>query len=365
MKTIVFIYPYLTSYILPVLLGMAENKNIKLHVIFGVLPSKQGFGKHRPFEHPNISWIQVDEKHPFGNRFGMYQVGILFHIIKIKPDSILTWADPRHLSFWGILLLGRILKIRVYARGHGLFKKIKVGFFHKIMYRIILALSYRYICYTQGVKDSLLPLTQQKNKLVVDYNTLYNDAPVYPEEKTGQEKGIFYIGRVRSGCGVDALIQSVAQLNQKENLKIELHIIGDGPLGNFLVEKAKEFSWIKYYGKVFDQKKISDISRKCRLGCVPGFMGLNVVHMMSLSLPIITHSQLHLHMGPEPEYIQNNVNGWLMNRSDNIDELTRKIYTVWAIKKHDIQRMQSDAYATYELLSTPPFHERLLQIIGA
>ena len=297
MKTFLFIYPYLTSYILPVLQGIAESGRVQLHVVSGDSPSGLGFGAHLPFEHLNVRWIQVEEKCLLGNRLGMYQQGVLTHLIKTKPDVVLIWANPRYLSFWGILILGRMLRMQVYARGHGLFKKKKAGFFHRTMYRAIIALSYRYVCYTQEVKDSLLQLTQQKNKLVVDYNTLYNDSPVCPEEKTGQEKGIFYIGRMRSGCGVEALIQSVVQLNQKENLKIELHIIGDGPIRNFLVEKAKEFSWIKYYGKVFDQKKISDISRQCRLGCVPGFMGLNAVHMLSLSLPVVTHGDLSKHMG--------------------------------------------------------------------
>ena len=75
MKRVVFIYPYLTSYILPALQGMAESGRIQLDVIYAPFPSRQGFGEHLPFEHPNVSWIQVEERCLFGNLCGMYQKG--------------------------------------------------------------------------------------------------------------------------------------------------------------------------------------------------------------------------------------------------------------------------------------------------
>jgi glycosyltransferase involved in cell wall biosynthesis len=186
---------------------------------------------------------------------------------------------------------------------------------------------------------------------------------VAPNRKTGEEKGIFYIGRVRPGCGVEILIQAVEQLNQHYGLNIELHIIGDGPLGDYLREKGSEFSWLRYHGKIFDQKRISDISLKCRFGCVPGFMGLNVVHMMSLSLPIVTHGKLNQHMGPEPEYIQHKKNGWLLERANDEKSLENALRGLWLISEEEAKIMQENAYKTYERLSNPPYHERLLRIL--
>jgi hypothetical protein len=255
------------------------------------------------------------------------------------------------------------LGIPVYARGHGLFKKKKVGLINKKMYKVILDLSHRYICYTPKVKASLVPLAKREDKLVVDYNTIYNEHPVAPHEKTGREKGIFYISRVRSGCGLDVLIQAVEQLYQQDGLNITSHVIGDGPLTGFLREKAARLPWLHYYGSIFDQKKISEISRQCRLGCVPGFMGLNVVHMLSLSLPVVTHAQLDQHMGPEPEYIQHKVNGWLMEKPNNVASLVETLRELWLMPVDKFKILQENAYKTYEKLSNPPFHERLLQIL--
>jgi len=365
MRHIVFIYPYLTSYILPALRGMAESGRVKLDVIYGPLPSGQGFGAHSPFKHPNIRWIQIEEIHPFGKRVGMYQKGLLHHIYQTHPDAILIWANARYLSFWGVLMLGRMLGIPVYPRGHGLVKKKKVGILYRLMYKVILKLSHKYMCYVPSVKESLKPLTKNEEKLVVDYNTLYNGYPVLPDSKSGAESGIFYIGRVRPGCGVDLLVGIVNRLNSGEGFAIKLHIIGDGPLGEFLHQQAALFPWITYYGKEFDQKRISQISKHCRVGCVPGFMGLNVVHMMSLSLPVVSHNRLQEHMGPEPEYIQHGINGWLFNKEHEEQSLENAIRQIWRMPADKLKVTQENAFETYKKLSNPPFHERLLQILEA
>lgn len=363
MKKTTFIYPYLTSYILPVLRGMADSGLVQLDVIYSPPPQGAGYGNHVPFEHPNVSWVQVDEKHPFGNYFGMLQTGILGYLIKTRPDTILLWANPRYLSFWGVLVLGRILGIRIYARGHGLYKKKKISFLQKAIYKTILALSYRYVCYTLGVRDSLLSFVSEENKLIVDYNTLYNDYPVVPSQKNGNEKGVLYIGRVRPGCGIETLIQSIARLNLQEDFKIELHIIGDGPLKDFLVEQAEKFSWIRYYGKIFEQKEIATISHACRMGCIPGIAGLNIVHMLSLSLPILTYSEALWDKGPEHDYIQNQTNGWLDKKPKDVILLAETLCQLWKKTPQEIQSMQEGAFHTYEQLSTPPYHERLLKIM--
>ncbi len=363
MKRITLIYPVLTSYILPVIHGIAESERVQMNILYSPALQGEGFGEHLPFEHPNLRWIELEEWQPFGKVFALHQKGLLTHVLRERPDAVLIWANPRYISFWGMLILGKMLKIPVYPRGHGLFKKKRVGIFYKIMYKTILKLSYKYICYTPKVKESLLPYTDQPEKLVADCNTLYNDYPVLPEEKTGRENGVFYIGRVRSGCGADILIQAIKYLNHQENLGIELHIIGDGPLGLFLKEQALEFSWLHYYGKIYDQKRISDISRNCRLGCVPGFMGLNVVHMMSLSLPVVTHVQLNQHMGPEPEYIRHKENGWLVDKPNMVASIIDALRDMWFMPPEEFKKITNNAYQKYIGLSEPSYHERLLNIL--
>jgi len=365
LKHVVFVYPVLTSYILPVLYNIAQSGRLSLDIIYGKTPSGEGLGEHLPFTHPNAHWIQVEARSSFGEKIGIHQKGILGYLIKTRPDAVWIGANPRSISFWGVLIVGRLLGIQVYARGHGLFKKEHVGIHYRLMYKIILLLSQTYVCYTPLVQKSLMPLIKDHKKLVVDFNTMHNQYPVSPEEKTGKEGGIFYIGRVRSGCGVNVLIETVLHLNQKYNLGIELHIIGDGPLGSYIRQQTQKYPWLHYYGEVYDQKLISEISRSCRLGCVPGFMGLNVVHMMSLSLPVLTHRQLPQHVGPEPEYIQDKINGWFIENPNDGALLAAALKELWQTPGEKINLIQANAYQTYGKLNIPPFHERLLQILGA
>ena len=90
MKKVCFIYPHITSYILPLLRGMAEG--CKLDVVYSPAPIKAGFGEHKLFNHPNITWTKLRTIFPFGKYFGMYQMGIIIHILKFRPDIIVILA---------------------------------------------------------------------------------------------------------------------------------------------------------------------------------------------------------------------------------------------------------------------------------
>jgi len=340
---------------------MAEG--CKLDVVYSPAPIKAGFGEHKLFNHPNITWTKLRTIFPFGKYFGMYQMGIIIHILKFRPDIIVIFSNPRYLSFWFILFLGKILKIEVYPRGHGLVKKKKPSKLIKLVYRIIIGLSTKYLCYTVSVKDSLSNIAKEE-LLLVDNNTLYNSLPVIPKEKTGCESGIFFIGRLRERCGVEELINAISILRLQRRNNIELHIIGDGPLSDIVVSKTLENQWIHYYGQIFDDSKINEISKMCRIGCYPGDMGLSAVHMFSLSLPPVTHNFMHEHMGPEPSYIQDGKNGFFYSPKLDITALVGTLSNIWSLPPEEIYTIQKNAYLTFVHLSTPPFHTRILRNIN-
>ena len=78
------------------------------------------------------------------------------------------------------------------------------------MYWSIRKFSTKYICYTQSVKESLLSIFPNEDYLAVDNNTIYNPYSVQPMAKTGREKGILFIGRLRQNCGIELLIKTVS-----------------------------------------------------------------------------------------------------------------------------------------------------------
>ena len=360
MKKVCFIYPHITSYVLPLIYGMAES--CKLDVVYGSAPLEEGFGKHDIFVHPNVSWTELKTISPFGKYFGMYQRGIITHIFKNRPNAIVFFGNPRYISFWFVLIIGKILKIEVYPSGHGLFKKKKPSILIKLMYRIIIALSTKYLCYTESVKKSLASVGNE-GSLLVDNNTLYNSAPILPAEKNGNEPDVFFIGRLRSRCGIEELIDAI-RIMRSRNKNIDLHIIGDGPLSNLVISRAESNPWVHYHGQLFEDSQIREVSRSCRIGCYPGDMGLSVVHMLSLCLPPVTHNSMNEHMGPEPSYIQDGINGFFYSPKLNITALVDTLFRIWNLPTEQIRTVQKAAYSTYTDLSTPPLHRRILQNIN-
>lgn len=362
MKRLIFIYPYVTSYILPILREMAESNRVKIYFVGSHLPNNLGFGEYTKFNHENMEWIELEEFDPFGDTVGQYQKGILKVISKNSPDAVLIWSNPRFISFWAVLIYCHLKGIPVYPRGHGLVKKKRIDLLHRIMYQAILGLSTKYICYTANARNTLMKFVKNENKLVVDNNSLINQQPCNPSKKSGKEDGILYLGRIRDDCGVGVLIDAAAAINMNLERKISLHIIGDGPLSSVVTEAAQKYPWLHYYGKLYDESKINEISRECRFGCVPGFMGLNIVHMFSLSLPVITHGVLYKH-GPEAEYIRHLENGFLFDVPNDLIRLKSALYQVWSLSPDEMRKLQYQAFNTYIDLNTPPFFARMLDIM--
>jgi glycosyltransferase involved in cell wall biosynthesis len=127
------------------------------------------------------------------------------------------------------------------------------------------------------------------------------------------------------------------------------------------LKRENKYDWITFYGAIYDNEKISDISRKCILACYPGDAGLSVLHYMSLSLPVVVHGDLRKHMGPEVSYVENDINGIFFERYNqkSLEENLKKILN----DKDKLLEMQKNAFERYKLIVDPSLSERLLKII--
>jgi glycosyltransferase involved in cell wall biosynthesis len=191
---------------------------------------------------------------------------------------------------------------------------------------------------------------------------LNNAFPITPEQKSGNEKGILFIGRLRSGCHLELLISTVRRLHNLGYSSITLHIIGDGPQAEHIQQMANGADWINFHGEIYSQELVSNISRKCMFGCYPGNAGLSIVHMMSLSLPPITHDDLQAHEGPEPSYISSGTNGLLFDSNNPEDGLLCALQAVINQPEY-LKNLQTNAYASYERLTDPSLALRFINIV--
>ena len=141
-----------------------------------------------------------------------------------------------------------------------------------------------------------------------------------------------------------------------------LHVIGAGEEAARLRDEVRNCPWVMLHGELYDAEKIREVSLDCFLGCYPGDAGLSVVHLMSLSLPVVTHDDLRAH-GPEPSFIRDGVSGILYDHADAEPSLYRAVRSL-ASDPVKVAEMQQNAFADYQSLANPSLAERLWRIIG-
>ncbi len=297
-----------------------------------------------------------------GKRKKLYfQKGIVFSIIKDRPTAIYLTADFRAIHYYLLLLLAKILGLPIFAHGQGLYDKPNPNVIYKILFKFTIKLSSQYICYTQSVYDSLIAIGIPKNKLSVMDNTILNHYPIQPKEKNILSNKILYIGRLRNGSNLKLLFDAMRILKE-ENIEVTLDVIGDGEKRVEFEEYAKKIDIdVNFLGAIYDDKIISELSKDCKIGVYPGDAGLSIVHYMSLSLVPIVHSQLSKHMGPEPSYIENKINGVLFER-ENIASLVKSMKIV--LQNDELrEKIAQHAYTSYTQLSDPSMAEKFIKIV--
>jgi glycosyltransferase involved in cell wall biosynthesis len=358
-KRVCVVQPILSNYSLPVFLELAEHCGVDL--FFSLAAKDSGFGAVALPPAPNIRYFPVATLKPFGDRLAMFQRGLLGYIFRQRPDAIFLSANPRELSFWCAVLCGWFLGIPVYAHGHGPLKKKRISAVYRTAMQSLLRLVRSYICYAPIVRESFLRHGFDETKLTVAHNSLISPFPVRPEEKTGNEQGILFVGRLRKNNGLPMLIRVMKKIRETDRLPLLLHVIGAGEDEARLRELARGCPWISFHGEVYDFRKIREVSLDCFLGCYPGNAGLSVVHLMSLSLPVVTHDDLHAH-GPEPSFIRDGVSGWLYDHADPEPSLYRALRSL-ACDPAKVAQMQQAAFADYQSLADPSLAERLWAIL--
>jgi len=354
-----FIQPQLTEYRMGLYEGLARRCD--LTVLYSPPESARGFGSLRPRPVKGLTYQEIRTFRPVGKRIGLLQAGAVWEVIRRRPDAIIIFGNPWYASFWLTLLVGRLLGIAVLVHGHGLFKHPEAGRVRRWTYRVILVLAARYICYADIVRQSLEDVGLPSRKLAVADNSQQNSHPVPPVEKKGNEPGVLFVGRLRSGSGVGQLVRAVERLRENGH-PVTLHVIGDGEELEVLSALARDRPWVVLHGAVYDDATVADISRSCALGCYPGRAGLSVVHLMSLSLPPVVASNLAWHQGPEPSYVVDGWNGYLFDPAnpDGVFEALARAFS----NRATLHRTQVNAFETYQRLTSPPLAERIWSIVA-
>lgn len=346
MRRVLIVQPVLTSYRVPLFDAM-PNELIEIHVYAEL---SKGYGcdvntlASSKFHFVRSKW----------RRFGCFRFPRLsFYSEYFGADILLHFADFKYFSLIFSLFVSRAFNKPIFLHGQGGVKS-SGGVFAKVVYNLAVLLSSGYIAYTEysanHLRELLLPAL--KKKVSVADNTLYLPCQNSFEPTS---KDLFFVGRLRDSNGIELLLSAALERG------VQVHVVGDGE-SHFIKSLLERFSNLSYHGAIFDICDHIPIAKKCMAGVYAGDAGLSVVHYMSLGLPVVVHSDVSRHMGPEPSYIIDGFNGLLFERGnkESLSLCLARLTTDAALRT----RLSKGALNTFSKLNTPPMHEKFMNIMG-
>lgn len=124
-----------------------------------------------------------------------------------------------------------------------------------------------------------------------------------------------YTGGLHPLKRIDFLLEAANAIRNKLP-DFELIVIGDGVDSHKVKSAAANKPWIHYIGPKHNDEKVPYWSIS-KLLLMPGGVGLVAIDSFALGLPLVTtRNKLH---GPEISYINNNVNGVIVNTDNDVE----------------------------------------------
>jgi len=306
-KNLLFVQPVLTSYRVPLFDDLAESFD-KVTVVAAQAGVDYGVkDKSYKFDLKQISWRRV---------LGFYNYSLSAYLKLVREHQfVVHFGDFKYLTLYYSLIARLIFGTKVFVHGQGGYKKNSFG--KRLAYSALVCLTNGYIAYNEYAANSLKRSLPQFLRSKVSYvnNSLYLK-PVDAINKSPNME-IAYIGRLREGSHVEMLAQACKAAS------LRLNVVG-------MVSPDEQQRLLQihhdiiFHGALFDEEQIKSVLKDCLAGAYAGDAGLSVVHYMALGLPVVVHSDIQRHMGPEPAYVIDGVNGVLFQRS-NVESLIKSL----------------------------------------
>lgn len=306
-KNLLFVQPVLTSYRVPLFDDLADRFD-KVTVMAAQAGADYGVADKRyKFDLKQISWRRV---------LGFYNYPLNAYLrLAREHQFVVHFGDFKYLTLYYSLIAKIIFGTKVFVHGQGGYKKDSLA--KRIAYSALVFLANGYIAYNEYAANSLKQCLPRFLRSKVSYvnNSLYLK-PVEAINKSPNME-IAYIGRLREGSHVEMLAQACKAAS------LRLNVVGMASPE----EQQRLFQIhhdIIFHGALFDEEQIKNALKDCLAGAYAGDAGLSVVHYMALGLPVVVHSDIQRHMGPEPAYVIDEVNGVLFQRG-NIEALINSL----------------------------------------
>jgi len=264
-------------------------------------------------------------------------------------DSFLMTGDFS-FSFFPFIALCHLRGKKVYAWGHGC-KSFKGK------YRIFKTLYHLwdgFYTYGKRGKDRLVELGINADKLNVIYNSLNDgvkscdnidiESKIYTNFFQNEDPTLLFVGRLNREKQLDWILKA-QEIHRQQGLNYNIVFIGDGECRTELesyVFNNNLSSYVWFYGKCYDEEKISSLIFNADLCVSPGNVGLTALHAMTYGTPVISHDDFETQM-PEYEIIIPRITGDLYKHG-SLDDLCNKIKS-WLSNNTDRNIIRENCYS--------------------
>lgn len=244
---------------------------------------------------------------------------------------IITW-NPNWLSIFPLLLLGKILKKKIFLWTHGISIKnyhSKNGMRNEL--RMLIFRMAHGICYYTSREMNMMSKYLPKQKLFYVNNTLNVEKII--EEKRNidnlaeqrikygikTDKIVIFCARFIKHRRADLLLKLIDGMKEKQ---VEFIIIGDG---NYK-PSFSNYDSVHDFGLLYDEKIKSQLFAISTLSFQPAWSGLSVVESMANGVPYVTLKRSkQIYQCVEYNYIKHNYNGFIGNNLEEIDDFITSI----------------------------------------
>jgi len=304
---VVYIQPFLYEYRLSIVNNLANLVN--LSVICSLRTTA-----------PKCPYKNISIKNPL-----LWVYWSIKTVLKDKRATIVF--IPAYSTSPSIVLSALAFKLfssKLFIHGQALFKKPSPNLQDYLISFFWLILCHKYICYTNECIKGPFKWPFFSGKVTVINNRFENlDAiklgkrPLILPSSRDSDLHILFIGRNREGSRLD-LLNSAISILAKSKINAFAHLIGTDNIDD---KSNSVFCYGNMYGD-----EILQVASLCKIGVYPGDAGLSALHYMALGLCPVVHNVDHMHSGPEPCYIKNNVNGIKFDRGNAISLAEKLAY---------------------------------------
>ena len=318
-KKILFVQPSIPLYRISFFKSLAS----RFGKLFTVIHSEGDLGELTPSL--KYKWSEcIGKEIKIGFSF-VWQKNLINFTVK-KDYIIVVSGNPRYLSTILFVLKAKLFGAKILWWGHYRSSTSKNW---RIKLRLgLMKLSDGIIFYTEDeVERYLISKERKEFRPIIGLNNGIDVLPIKRLRKkydsNSRCREILFLGRVTEKASFHVLLSALQHPKIKD---ITLNVIGNNIFDHYLKLDNYNFNnsvKINYYGKLTDEKQISNIANRCRVFVYPGSIGLSLIHSMAYGLPSLIHSDPLKHM-PEIAAFKEGVTGLTFNRN-NPEDLAMKL----------------------------------------